>query len=142
RRGGVPACDHAEFPAPKRFLAGGARRRLILTVFLRIDWTPSATAVSPGAQREAIPSHTRMTKGSAMRQFALSCVLAASLAVPAWAGDVTIATAQGEVTLPAAPAKVAVFDIAAIDSLNALGVRAAGVPDNTYMSFLQDATSE
>ena len=77
-----------------------------------------------------------------MRQFALSCVLAASLALPAFAEEVTIATAQGDVTLPAQPQKVAVFDIAAIDSLNALGVAVAGAPDNTYMPYLQDATKD
>jgi len=77
-----------------------------------------------------------------MRQFALSCVLAASLALPAFAEEVTIATAQGDVTLPAQPQKVAVFDIAAIDSLTALGVAVAGAPEKTFMPYLQDATKD
>lgn len=77
-----------------------------------------------------------------MRHFALSCGLAASLALPAFAEDVTIATAQGDVTLPAVPQKVAVFDVAAIDSLNALGVTVAGVPDKTFVSFLEQPTKD
>lgn len=73
-----------------------------------------------------------------MRRFALSCLLAASIAAPAFAEDVTISTAQGDVTLPQNPQKVAVFDIAAIDSLQALGVTPAGVPDNLYVPYLAE----
>ena len=57
-------------------------------------------------------------------------------ATTAWAEDVTIATATGDVTLPANPATVAVLDIAAIDTLNALGVPVAGVPDKLYVDYL------
>lgn len=74
-----------------------------------------------------------------IRLAALGLVAATlSLSVPAWAADVTIATAQGEVVTAANPARVAVFDIAALDTLDALGVVPAGVPDNLYVEYLSD----
>lgn len=68
---------------------------------------------------------------------ALAAAIAFS-ASPTWAEDVTIATATGEVTLPANPATIAVLDVAAIDSLSALGVAIAGVPDNIYVPYLEE----
>lgn len=56
--------------------------------------------------------------------------------LPAWAEDVTITTARGEVTLPADPATIAVMDIAAIDTLAALGVTPQGIPDKLYVPYL------
>lgn len=73
-----------------------------------------------------------------MRNFALSSLLALGLALPAAAAEVTIATAQGEVTLPAAPARIAAYDIGAIDSLHALGAMPVAVPDNLYVGYLDD----
>lgn len=68
----------------------------------------------------------------------LSGLLAAlMLAAPvAQAGPVTVLTAQGEATVPATPAKIAVFDIAAIDTLAALGVTPDGTPDKLYLDYL------
>lgn len=64
-------------------------------------------------------------------------VLAAlTLAAPAFAEDVTIATARGDVTLAVAPEKVAVLDVAAIDTLQALGVLPDGMPDPIYVDYL------
>ena len=76
-----------------------------------------------------------------MRNFALSSLLALSLAVPALAEDVTIATAQGEVTLPANPARIAAYDIAAIDSLHALGATPVAVPDSLFVPYLDDVAA-
>lgn len=73
-----------------------------------------------------------------MRRFAASLLAAASLVTAALAEDVTIATAQGEATVAAPPAKVVAFDVAAIDTLTALGVTLAGVPDNLYVPTLKD----
>lgn len=73
-----------------------------------------------------------------MRHIALSGLLAACLAVPALAEDVTIDTAQGAVTLPAQPARIAAYDVAAIDSLHALGADPVAVPDNIFISYLSD----
>lgn len=79
-----------------------------------------------------------------MLRFARIAATAAFALSPlaALAEDVTIATAQGDVTLPATPAKIAVLDIAAIDTLAALGVLPAGVPDNLYVDYLADAGAQ
>lgn len=61
---------------------------------------------------------------------------AIALAVPAVAAAVEIETAKGPVTLAGTPEKVAVFDIAAIDTLLALGIVPAGVPDKLYVPYL------
>jgi iron complex transport system substrate-binding protein len=71
------------------------------------------------------------------RRFAAAAVLAL-FPLSAFAEDVTIITATGEVTLPAAPATIAVLDIAAIDTLTALGIVPQGVPDNLYVPYLAD----
>jgi len=48
-----------------------------------------------------------------------------------------IATAKGPVTIAETPATVAVFDIAAIDTLDRIGVKPAGVPEKLYLSQLE-----
>lgn len=72
----------------------------------------------------------------------VAAVAALMLATPALAEDVTIATARGEVTLAGTPEKVAVLDIAAIDTLTALGVMPAGVPDNLYVGYLGEVAAQ
>lgn len=47
-----------------------------------------------------------------------------------------ISTATGTVTVKETPDKVAVFDIAAIDTLDSLGVGIAGLPSNLYLPEL------
>lgn len=73
-----------------------------------------------------------------MIRLALSGLVAATLActTPVFAEDVTISTALGEVSLPANPAKVAVLDVAAIDTLTSLGVTPVAVPDKLYVDYL------
>lgn len=55
---------------------------------------------------------------------------------PAVAQTVTAQTARGPVEVPAAPETVAVLDIAALDTIHALGVIPAGVPDMVYVDYL------
>lgn len=65
-------------------------------------------------------------------------VLAASLAVvtsSVFAAE--IETAKGKVEIAARPARVAVYDIAAIDTLNAIGVKIDGVPAKLYVPRLE-----
>lgn len=50
---------------------------------------------------------------------------------------VEIQTAQGSVDVATKPERVAVFDIAAVDTLNTIGVRIDGVPDNLYLPELK-----
>jgi iron complex transport system substrate-binding protein len=79
-----------------------------------------------------------------MLTLARRAILAAPLALlplAALAGDVTIPTARGDVTLPAAPAAVVALDIAAIDTLAALGVMPVGVPDRLYVDYLGDVAA-
>lgn len=70
-----------------------------------------------------------------MKRFALAAALTLA-ALPALADPVTIATARGPVSLPARPASVAVYDVAAADTLAALGVPAAGLPEKLYVRYL------
>lgn len=74
-----------------------------------------------------------------MIRLPLAALLAATLATTAFAADVTIATAKGPVTLASEPASVAVLDIAALDTITALGVQPAVVPDKLYVGYLDDA---
>lgn len=60
-------------------------------------------------------------------------------AVPALADPVSIDTARGPVLAQPDPARVAVYDPAAIDTLLALGVTPAGVPDALYVPGLKEA---
>jgi iron complex transport system substrate-binding protein len=47
-----------------------------------------------------------------------------------------IETAKGPVTVGKTPQTLAVFDIAAVDTLNSLGVKIAGLPENLYVPEL------
>ncbi len=51
--------------------------------------------------------------------------------------DILAQTATGTVTLQTTPKSAAVFDIAAIDTLTALGVEVAGVPSKLYVDYLE-----
>lgn len=70
------------------------------------------------------------------RIVAAAFLLTAAATAAAWAEPVTIETARGPVTLEARPQRVVVFDIAALDTIDALGVVPVGVPDNLYVSYL------
>ncbi len=62
-----------------------------------------------------------------------------AVAVVAWAGSLApalaaaIETAQGVVQIAQTPRMIAVFDLAAIDTITALGVKPAGLPSNLYL---------
>lgn len=80
-----------------------------------------------------------------MLTFVLRAVLAAicaGLPLMASAQDVRINTARGEVTLSEKPVNVAVLDIAALDTMTALGVPVSGVPDRLYVDYLPDRLTE
>lgn len=68
-------------------------------------------------------------------------VLAALLLPVASACAVEIATAKGPVTVESQPKTVAVFDIAAIDTLDHLGIKPAGVPAKLFVPQLEAATA-
>lgn len=66
-------------------------------------------------------------------------VAASLLATPAFAETVTVKTYQGDVEVPATPATIAVYDVSALDTLDALGVKADGVLSPHYVSYLDGA---
>lgn len=81
-----------------------------------------------------------INKRYGMTKLSLAGALTAAViaAAPAFADNVTIETATGPVEVASSPEKVAAFDIAAIDTLSALGVAPAGVPDKLYVGYLAD----
>lgn len=68
-----------------------------------------------------------------------ACLIAAFIASPLWAGEIEINTYRGVMTLEATPETIAVFDIAALDTLEAIGVKPDGVVAPIYVSYLKDA---
>jgi iron complex transport system substrate-binding protein len=66
-------------------------------------------------------------------------VAASLLATPALAETVTIDTYKGTVEVPKAPATIAVYDVSALDTLDALGVKANGALSPHYVSYLDEA---
>lgn len=48
-----------------------------------------------------------------------------------------ISTARGPVDIPGQPQRVAVFDLAALDTLDSLGIKPAGVPQKLYLPQLE-----
>ena len=71
----------------------------------------------------------------------LAAGLAACLLAPAGAlaEQVTVDTAGGPVDVQSDPGTVAVFDMAALDTLAALGVAVAGAPSPVYLPYLEAA---
>ncbi|MDX3924273.1 MAG: siderophore ABC transporter substrate-binding protein [Shinella sp.] len=69
------------------------------------------------------------------------------LAVAFWAGaanadPIVVKHAQGETTLEKIPAKVLTFDLAALDTLDALGIEVAGVPTGNKPDYLSKYRSD
>lgn len=52
------------------------------------------------------------------------------------AGELTIAHAQGRTMLPAAPRRIATFDLATLDILQSLGIEPVGVPAAAFPPYL------
>lgn len=73
------------------------------------------------------------TRGAAC----LAALLA--FAAPAAAEPVTLDTARGPAQVEARPERVVVFDMAALDTIEALGVKPAGVPAKLYVPYLDGA---
>ncbi|GGL58081.1 siderophore ABC transporter substrate-binding protein [Wenxinia marina] len=72
----------------------------------------------------------------------LATVALAGLPGLAAAQEVEIETYAGPVSVPASPETVVALDLAAIDTLDALGVSIAGVPDITPPAYLADAMAD
>ncbi len=74
------------------------------------------------------------SRQSVLAATALGLAMLARTALPAAAAEVH--TATGPVEIADRPETIAVYDIAAIDTLHALGVPVAGVPDRLYLPEL------
>ncbi|CAO3379895.1 siderophore ABC transporter substrate-binding protein [Azospirillum argentinense] len=70
----------------------------------------------------------KLTRRHALAMTAAMVGLAALAPVPGYAQEMTVRHAQGETRLPAKLDPVLVFDMTALDTLDALGVAIAGVP--------------
>lgn len=79
-----------------------------------------------------------------MRAIRLAAVLATAIlsSSASFAETIKIETFAGHVDVPVKPEKIAVFDIAALDTLTALKVRAVGVPERVYVSYLEDVAKD
>lgn len=71
-----------------------------------------------------------------LRKFAFALCLTAG---PVGAQDVTVETFRGAVAVAQTPETVAVYDMAALDTLEALGVEVDGTISNVYLDYLEDA---
>lgn len=71
----------------------------------------------------------------------IAMLAALALPAPASAETIEIQTAQGMVRVQAKPSRVAVFDMAALDTLDLLGVKAAGIPDRVFLPELKSAAA-
>lgn len=67
--------------------------------------------------------------------------LAAAIAAPASAEDLTVDTFRGPAQVPAAPETIVVLDVSAVDTIDALGVPIAAVPNSLYVPFLDDVAA-
>ena len=74
--------------------------------------------------------------------FAMAAAFAFCCVSGALAQTLTVDTARGDVEVPATPRTIAVFDVPAIDTLEALGVAIAGVPAPLYLPYLDDVAAE
>lgn len=66
---------------------------------------------------------------------AMTCALALA-AAPVIAQTMSVETYTGPVEVPTNPKTIAVFDIAALDSLDALGIKPQGTIGNVYVDYL------
>lgn len=87
-----------------------------------------------------------MHLSSPLRRACLRTALAAAFGIaavlPAHAADIRIDHQQGQTVLPGVPKTVAVYDLAALDTLRALGVDVAGVPGSRFPAYLQGFADE
>lgn len=66
---------------------------------------------------------------------------AAFFVAQAGLAETTIGTATGPLTLDGTPQSLASYDVAAIDTLSALGIEVAGVPSQLFVTYLDDVKS-
>jgi len=103
--------------------------------------SPDLAAPRPCRQSGVFEMRNPSCSISASARFAVLgfiCLLGAPMAASA----AEIETARGTVTLDGVPKRVAVFDIAAVDTISSLGVSIDGLPDNLYLPELAPLKAE
>ncbi|QKV17236.1 siderophore ABC transporter substrate-binding protein [Oricola thermophila] len=75
-----------------------------------------------------------------MKRFVPLLAAAVLAAAPALAESVAVETARGTVAVPSNPEKIVVFDVGALDTLDALGIRPAGTVEKVFVDYLDEAT--
>lgn len=75
------------------------------------------------------------------RRAAAALAFAALAALAGRAAAVEVETARGPAEVAATPARVAVFDVAALDAMTAIGVSPAGVVSPHFVTYLDDAVA-
>jgi iron complex transport system substrate-binding protein len=72
----------------------------------------------------------------------MALIASISQATLAWAYPLDIEHAQGVTIIEKKPSRVVVFDLASLDTMDALGVSAVGVPDTFFPSYLNRYADE
>lgn len=76
------------------------------------------------------------------RSLIAAVALAVALPVTSFAESITIDTARGAAEVLVAPEKLVVLDLAAVDTLEALGVDVDGLPAPVYLDYLEDVAAD
>lgn len=76
-------------------------------------------------------------KAASLVRRILAIVVLVGAAAPTLAQEIVVHHAQGETVLPDRPKAVLTFDLAALDTLDALGVEVAGVPGSNIPDYLE-----
>ncbi|MFZ1231623.1 MAG: hypothetical protein WAQ53_00005, partial [Thiofilum sp.] len=82
----------------------------------------------------------KLSRLTAFRPSGALCV-ALLAATGATADPVVVETARGPVEVAEGPTRVVVFDMAALDTIDALGVQPVGVPEKVFIPFLDEAVA-
>jgi iron complex transport system substrate-binding protein len=69
------------------------------------------------------------------------CLAVAAVAGPATSEPIVVETARGTVDVAESPDRIVVLDIAALDTIDALGVQPVGVPENVFVPYLSAVAS-
>lgn len=84
----------------------------------------------------------KLNRLAARRLRGVLCVAAALAATGASADPAVVETARGPVEVAEVPSRVVVFDVAALDTIAALGVQPVGVPEKVFVPYLDAVAVE
>jgi iron complex transport system substrate-binding protein len=85
---------------------------------------------------------THQGRGPERTRRLAACLAATVLAGTASADPVVVDTARGPVEVAEVPRRVVVLDMAALDTIDALGVRPVGVPEKVFVPYLEAVAAD